>query len=165
MARLNSTGEISSKSKNVTLVLCICGGIFGLHRFYVGKIITGILYFVTIGFCGIAPLIDLGYILSGYYSDGCGLPVRNPWGEDGMLGDFINNYYIPRGLNYIDFSKQERNKDQYKAARILCIALYVISVIWVIVLILTGFGIVLIPILALAVFLLYLHKQNLAQGG
>lgn len=34
-------------------------GIFGIHRFYMGKIITGILYLVTGGLCGIGLLYDL----------------------------------------------------------------------------------------------------------
>ena len=39
-----------------------CGGLFllcGLHRFYVGRFWTGILWFFTLGLCGIGQLIDL----------------------------------------------------------------------------------------------------------
>lgn len=34
-------------------------GIFGIHRFYMGKIVTGILYLATGGLCGIGLLYDL----------------------------------------------------------------------------------------------------------
>ena len=33
-------------------------GAFGIHRFYMGKIITGLLYLVTLGFVGLGVLYD-----------------------------------------------------------------------------------------------------------
>ncbi len=39
--------EISTKSQMTTLVLLLFFGSFGLHRFYVNKYITGILYLVV----------------------------------------------------------------------------------------------------------------------
>lgn len=47
------------KKKGLALILCLFGGIFGLHRFYEGKIFSGILYLCTCGFCGIGVIIDL----------------------------------------------------------------------------------------------------------
>ena len=49
------------KSKAIAYLLW-CGAFFGfcgLHRFYAGKIITGLLWFFTIGLFGIGQLIDL----------------------------------------------------------------------------------------------------------
>ena len=43
----------------ITLLLCIFVGGLGVHRFYNGKIGTGILMLITLGGFGIWTLIDL----------------------------------------------------------------------------------------------------------
>lgn len=43
----------------VAWILLTFGGLFGLHRFYMGKILTGILYLATGGFLTIGWLYDL----------------------------------------------------------------------------------------------------------
>lgn len=49
------------KDKTTALILCLLGfvGLGGLHRFYLGHIGMGILYFCTGGLCGIGTIIDL----------------------------------------------------------------------------------------------------------
>jgi hypothetical protein len=50
-------------------------GISGLQRFYVGKIGTGILWFLTGGLFGIGQLIDMIMIIVGQFKDCYGLPL------------------------------------------------------------------------------------------
>jgi hypothetical protein len=60
----------SDKSRAVALALCIPLGVFGAHRFYVGKIGTGLLQLCTFGGFGLWYLYDLITIASGEFRDG-----------------------------------------------------------------------------------------------
>jgi TM2 domain-containing membrane protein YozV len=51
------------KNKWTSLWLCLFLGWLGVHRFYEGKIPTGILYLCTLGLCGVGVLVDMWYIL------------------------------------------------------------------------------------------------------
>ena len=60
----------SDKSRLGALLFCLLLGVFGAHRFYVGKIGTGMLTIVTIGGAfGIWPLVDLILIIIGSFRD------------------------------------------------------------------------------------------------
>lgn len=48
-----------AKDKWVSFFLCLFLGIFGVHKFYEGRILMGILYLCTAGLFGIGVLIDL----------------------------------------------------------------------------------------------------------
>ena len=58
------------------LILCILLGGLGVHRFYVGKVVTGILMILTLGGLGIWTLIDLIRIAVGSFKDSNGLPIK-----------------------------------------------------------------------------------------
>jgi len=52
-------------------------GIFGVHRFYVGKVGTGIAMIFTLGGLGIWVLVDLIMILVGSFKDKEGRLILN----------------------------------------------------------------------------------------
>jgi TM2 domain-containing membrane protein YozV len=63
-------GGASSGQKNKTTAI-ICW-LFGVHRFYVGKIGTGILYWLTLGGMGIWTIIDIVTICTDKFTDAQG---------------------------------------------------------------------------------------------
>ena len=60
------------KSWLVTLLLCLFTGTLGVHRFYVGKIGTGILQLLTFGGFGIWTLVDFILIACKKFTDAKG---------------------------------------------------------------------------------------------
>ncbi len=68
-----------SPYKRMWALILAAGGLFGfngLHRFYVGKIGTGILWFLTGGLLGIGQLIDVVLIIVGQFTDHEGRPLE-----------------------------------------------------------------------------------------
>ena len=63
------SGEASEKSRGVALALVTLLGVFGGHRFYVGKTGTGVLMAATLGGAGIWWLYDLILVASGSFRD------------------------------------------------------------------------------------------------
>lgn len=63
------------KSFITALLLCFFLGAIGVHRFYVGKVGTGILQLVTLGGFGIWVLIDFIMIIVGSFKDKQGRPL------------------------------------------------------------------------------------------
>ncbi|MDE0959605.1 MAG: TM2 domain-containing protein [Planctomycetota bacterium] len=67
----------SDKDFVPTVLLCIFLGYLGVHRFYVGKVGTGLLMLFTLGGFGIWAFIDLILIVTGGFTDSEGLPIKN----------------------------------------------------------------------------------------
>ena len=72
---VSSSGQ-SEKDWFVALLLCLFLGGIGVHRFYAGKIGSGILYILTAGVFGIGVLVDLIKIITGNFTDKNGNPIR-----------------------------------------------------------------------------------------
>jgi len=72
-----SEPTISPKSRLAAALLAFFLGVIGVHRFYVGKIGTGILQIVTIGGLGIWTLVDLIVIITGSFKDKEGRVLKN----------------------------------------------------------------------------------------
>ncbi len=68
---------VSPKNWLVTVLLSFFLGGFGVHRFYVGKVGTGILMLLTCGGVGVWAIIDFIMVLVGAFKDSDGLPVKN----------------------------------------------------------------------------------------
>ena len=69
--------NVSQKSKTTDLLLCIFLGTLGVHRFYEGKIGTGILWLCTLGLFGIGWIVDIVLIVTNRAKDKNGLPIVN----------------------------------------------------------------------------------------
>ena len=69
--------EKSEKAFVTTVLLCLFLGLLGVHRFYVGKVGTGILQLLTFGGLGIWALIDFVMIVCGSFKDGQGLAIKS----------------------------------------------------------------------------------------
>jgi TM2 domain-containing membrane protein YozV len=75
MTAIQTATATGSKSWVVALVLSFFVGVLGIHRFYVGKIGTGILMLITVGGFGIWALIDFIMIAIGKFTDKQGLAL------------------------------------------------------------------------------------------
>lgn len=60
---------MSAKRRLPAFLLCLFFGMFGLHRFYVGKVGTGLLQLFTAGGLALWWLLDLLVILLGGFTD------------------------------------------------------------------------------------------------
>ena len=66
------------KSWLATVLLCQFLGTLGVHRFYTGRIISGIFQLLTFGGFGIWVLVDLIMIVSGDFKDQYNRPLDQP---------------------------------------------------------------------------------------
>jgi TM2 domain-containing membrane protein YozV len=76
MTDLNTTAAVSDKKFVPAVLLCFFLGTLGVHRFYLGKILTGLLMLITLGGLGIWAIIDLVLLVVGSMKDKNGLPLQ-----------------------------------------------------------------------------------------
>lgn len=72
----NNINVSVNKDWLTALLLCIFVGALGIHRFYVGKIGTGILWLISGGVFGIGWIVDLIMIATDSFTDANGNPLR-----------------------------------------------------------------------------------------
>jgi TM2 domain-containing membrane protein YozV len=65
----NTIANVSPKSRLAAFLLCWFLGLFGAHRFYVGKVGTGILQLVTLGGLCVWTFVDFIMIIVGSFRD------------------------------------------------------------------------------------------------
>jgi hypothetical protein len=70
----------SELNRLAALLLCLTLGFFGIHRFYVGKTGTGLVWLFTLGFLGVGQIVDLILIATGEFRDSEGRRVLR-WSE------------------------------------------------------------------------------------
>jgi hypothetical protein len=75
---------VSDRSRAVALALASLFGAFGVHRFYTGRITTGVLMLCTLGGMGIWWLTDVILLAAGSFRDAEGRRVYR-WSEAGSL--------------------------------------------------------------------------------
>jgi uncharacterized RDD family membrane protein YckC len=82
---------VGNKSKSTTFLLCYFFGLLGVHRFYLGKLITGILMLLTGGGLVIWWLIDLYRIITSRLKDkqGNDLSTAQPLADQPNAGFWV----------------------------------------------------------------------------
>jgi len=70
----------------VALALAVLGGVFGLHRFYTGRVQSGVIMCLTLGGMGMWYLYDVVVIAAGDFEDGTGRRVVR-WDVAGEPGE------------------------------------------------------------------------------
>ena len=70
--------QTAVNDKNFVLVATFCFllGAFGVHQFYCGKIISGVLMVFTIGGLGIWALVDFVIVCFGEFADSQGIKIK-----------------------------------------------------------------------------------------
>jgi TM2 domain len=80
----------SEHSRAVALALAVVGGVFGLHRFYAGRIQSGICMCCTLGGLGIWYVYDVFIIAVGEFRDGDGRRVSRWEVADANVGGSVS---------------------------------------------------------------------------
>ena len=82
------------KSYTTATLLCFFLGGLGVHRFYVGKIGTGLLMLFTLGGLGIWSFVDLCILIFGTFRDSLGHPLAKKGGANVVIGIILVSFLM-----------------------------------------------------------------------
>ena len=97
----------SERSRTVALVLNGLLGIFGAHRFYVGKTGSGVAMMCTFGGCGLWWLYDLVLIVGGEFRDAEGRRVVHWSADDAESAGALPGGQLDKVLDEVDAMRRE----------------------------------------------------------
>ncbi len=102
----------SDKSRGIATALAATLGVFGVHRFYVGKIGTGLLMLLTGGGMGIWYVYDVIIVASGAFRDAEGY-ARTVWGPEGVGRDHLLNEEVMEEMDALrsDMAEMQERLD------------------------------------------------------
>jgi hypothetical protein len=100
--------NVSNRSRGIALALATVTGVFGGHRYYVGKIGTGLLQLATFGGLGVWWLYDMILVAAGGFRDADDKRVAN-WAEteSSAQEEGISNEKLELLLDEIDSLRSE----------------------------------------------------------
>jgi TM2 domain-containing membrane protein YozV len=104
---LDEVPPSSERSRSVALILGVLGGVFGFHRFYVGRPRSGVFMALTLGGLGMWWLYDMVMILAGEFRDAEGLRLSS-WSVEETAGvPGINARTVSLLLEHMDQLQQQ----------------------------------------------------------
>lgn len=74
---LEELDKYSHKKILPTFLLCFLLGVAGVHHFTNGRILRGVIYFFTVGLCGLGWIYDMIMIVCGKFKDGKGKYIND----------------------------------------------------------------------------------------
>lgn len=108
---------MKDKNVGVAYLLWCLGflGLSGIHRFYAGKINSGILYLITFGFAGIGQFVDLFLIPDMIGGSGSGMSMGNATAHQNVnitVGKSYRTTPKTSTASYAEFQNSTRAKEQ-----------------------------------------------------
>jgi hypothetical protein len=95
-------GTISPRNRDIVILLNFFTGFLGAHRFYLGKIGTGILMVVTMGGLGVWVIVDFFISVYGNYTDAEHRVVAKGYSKGVVIFLFcLLGFYLLIGIIYV----------------------------------------------------------------
>lgn len=114
----------SNKKQSTALILCVFGGFFGVHQFYVGKFKKGLVYLLTGGLFFIGWIVDIIMILLGNFCDSNGRPlIKDVFSRNNQRIGYnfrrtIHNHLVPQ-ISPQNYDSMEGHQFEYFCADVI----------------------------------------------